>query len=237
MSLSFVIPAYNEEKYISSCILSIHISMSENRDVQYEIIVVDNASTDSTAKYAENGLVSVIHEPHKGIMYARRAGCKAAKHDFIACVDADNLISPDWVGTAVGSFTDNNIVVVSGPPVFYGMSRIFRISMFFYILITRIAHEVLHPMIQGGNFIVRRTAMEQIGGYPINCEFYGEDTSLAHELSKVGAVIVNSKLRIKSSPRRIEHNGAIRTSWEYAINYLWVAILNRPWSQTHKDCR
>lgn len=206
-------------------------------DIQYEIIVVDNASTDNTTIYADMHSVSIIHEPRKGIAFARKAGCEEANFDLIACIDADNTITPEWVGTAVEAFHDGKVVAVSGPPVFYGMSRLFDVLMFFYVWITRLVHELFHPMIQGGNFVVRKSAMERIGGYPTYCEFYGEDTSLAAALSMVGKVVVNSKMRISSSPRRLKNHGISRTAWDYAINYLWVALLDRPWSTKYNDYR
>ena len=73
MRLSFVIPAYNEERYLGGCLESI---LEQTRDLpDTEIVVVNNASTDGTRDVALSyPRVRLVDEPRKGLTYARQAG-------------------------------------------------------------------------------------------------------------------------------------------------------------------
>ena len=65
-------------------------------------------------------------------------------------------------------------------------------------------------MLQGGNFVVRRTALEEIGGYNPKFSFYGEDTDLARRLNSVGAVKFTFRLPALSSGRRLIEEGMLQ---------------------------
>src|ERR1700683_4962510 len=93
MTISVVIPAYNEEKYIGACLENIIKFEPENL---LEIIVVNNASTDGTAEAAAFPKTRVVNEPHKGLTWARQRGLLEARGDLIVCVDADSLMPEDW---------------------------------------------------------------------------------------------------------------------------------------------
>ena len=76
MTISVIIPAYNEEKYIVSCLHSILGNAPENLK---EIFVINNASTDKTAELAEKfPQVRVVNEPNKGLTKARQRGLQEA---------------------------------------------------------------------------------------------------------------------------------------------------------------
>jgi glycosyltransferase involved in cell wall biosynthesis len=87
MTLSIVIPAFNEEKYIGDCLKSCLKFAPANLR---EIIVVDNASTDRTAEVARGygPLVRVVSQPKKGLTHARQAGFEAAQGDIMMSIDA-----------------------------------------------------------------------------------------------------------------------------------------------------
>ena len=90
---------------------------------------------------------------------------------------------------------------------------------------------------QGGNFIVRRTAMEKIGGFNSQVEFYGEDADIAKRIRAVGQVKFTLKLPIYSSGRRLSEKGLFATGWLYAINYFWVILFKKSFSSAHEDIR
>ena len=71
VNVSLVIPAHNEEKYLGDCLESI----APQAHRLLEVIVVDNASTDNTAQVAARSpFVRVVHEPRKGLLWARQRG-------------------------------------------------------------------------------------------------------------------------------------------------------------------
>ncbi len=120
-TLTVVIPAYNEELRIGKCLDSI---LAQRRPPD-EIIVVDNASTDSTASvvddYAERTpTLRRIEEFRPGVAAARECGFDAATSDIIARVDADCIAEPDWVARIVDVFDrhdDHDCAAATGPVI------------------------------------------------------------------------------------------------------------------------
>lgn len=96
MKLSVIIPAFNEEQLILHCLDSVSQSLKviERADFSYEIIVVDNNSTDQTAKLARSTGARVVFEPINQISRARNAGAAIATGDWLLFVDADSLLNP-----------------------------------------------------------------------------------------------------------------------------------------------
>jgi glycosyltransferase involved in cell wall biosynthesis len=238
MKLSFVIPAYNEETCIGKCLESVaRETGGRRRDV--EIIVVNNASTDRTRSIAlSHDSVKVVDEPEKGLAKARHAGYIAAKGDLIANVDADNMIPPGWVERVFEEFSNNNrLVALSGPLVYYDLSRIanFQVRLFYGIgyLAYLVNHFILKKggMLQGGNFVVKRSALEEIGGYNKDIEFYGEDTDVARRLQKSGYMKFTFRLKMLSSGRRLAEEGRLVSGLRYGVNYFWVLFSGRPFSK------
>lgn len=109
--VSLVIPVYNELDRIRDCLQAI----AQQRVKPFEVIVVDNNSTDgTTAIAAAFPFVRVLHEPRQGVVYARDRGFDAARGDIIARIDADTLVAPDWVATLQRLFTDSQLDLVTG---------------------------------------------------------------------------------------------------------------------------
>ena len=95
LDLSIIIPAYNEEKFIGRTLATINKLVG---DIAYEIIVVDNGSSDATPHIAaEYPCVQVLSIPKSTISRARNAGAKIANSSFLAFIDADILITERWV--------------------------------------------------------------------------------------------------------------------------------------------
>ncbi|MFX0204256.1 MAG: glycosyltransferase family 2 protein, partial [Candidatus Hodarchaeota archaeon] len=123
MKLSFVIPAHNEKENIGQCLLSIMREL-EGDSYNVEIIVVDNASTDSTGEIARRypGVV-VVDEQKKGLVVARQAGFERATGDLVANIDADTMLTPGWIEKVLREFEeDPNLVCLSGPLMYYDLS-------------------------------------------------------------------------------------------------------------------
>ena len=92
-------------------------------------------------------------------------------------------------------------------------------------------------MLQGGNYIIRRTALCAIGGYNTALEFYGEDTDVAYRLHRVGKVVFTLRLPIYASGRRLATEGVLTTGVKYSLNYLWILLFRRPFSTAYRDIR
>ena len=227
--ISFVVPAYNEEALIASCLAAIQAEIART-GCRAEIIVVDNNSTDGTRRVASSipGVV-VVDEPQRGLVQARRAGCLAAKGELIANIDADTILTEGWLRTALDEFSRSpDLVALSGPCVYYDLPQLsqfiaavfYRVAFATYLVVRFVLGT--GSMIQGGNFIVSKRALEEAGGFNSDFRFYGEDTDLACRLSKVGPVKFSLRLPAFSSGRRFVAEGLVRAGVRHAMNYLWT---------------
>jgi glycosyltransferase involved in cell wall biosynthesis len=248
VTLSFVIPAYNEERYLADCIRSIQEQIDAQAGplgIQAEIIVVNNASTDSTGELARSFPgVRVVDETRKGLPYARQAGFDAARGTFVANVDADSRLSPNWITKSIQAFrAEPKLIALSGPLVYYDLTprqqvgvRIFYATAWLTYALNRYILRA-GSMIQGGNVVVRRDAIAQINGYDTSITFYGEDTDLARRLRRLGPVRFTFAFPMLSSARRLKHEGMLTMAARYSINYLWTTYLQRPFTHEHLDVR
>jgi cellulose synthase/poly-beta-1,6-N-acetylglucosamine synthase-like glycosyltransferase len=246
MKISFSIPAYNEEHRIGRCLESVQKEIVRaGMENEAEIVVVNNASTDRTKEIASRfSGVKVVDEMRKGLTFARQAGFEHSSGKLLANVDSDTMLPPGWLDTAVREFErDPDLVALSGPFTYFDISPISRlwVKCFYVIGYATYAFNkhVLRAgaMLQGGNFIVRRDAMEKIGGFDTSIHFYGEDTDVARRLNKIGDVKWTFRLPIYASGRRLSHEGILKIGLRYALNYVWTTFAKKPWSEEYLDIR
>ena len=242
MKLSVVIPAYNEEKFIGECLESIFHEI-EGKNYDLEIIVVNNASTDNTRDIvASHPKVKLVDEPDKGLVKARRAGFLVSKGELIVNLDADTRVTAGWFDKVFEEFNNNpKLAALSGPFIYYDLSkkaraavRTFYYAGFLSYLVNRYLLGV-GSMLQGGNFVVKRTALEAVGGFNSDFDFWGEDTDLACRLLKVGGVKFTFALPIYASGRRLAREGMAKTGWKYALNYFSTIFFKKPYDTLKND--
>lgn len=100
--LSFIIPAFNEEHELPATLGALRAAAAASGE-SYEIIVVDDASTDGTAALAAAAGARVISVVHRQIAAVRNAGVRSASGDVLFFVDADTRISPEHVTDALAA--------------------------------------------------------------------------------------------------------------------------------------
>jgi cellulose synthase/poly-beta-1,6-N-acetylglucosamine synthase-like glycosyltransferase len=242
--LAFVIPAYNEEALIGQCVESVMREVRRS-GVDCEVVVVNNASTDRTAAIA--GAVEgvrVVDEPRKGLVNARHGGFVATSAELVANIDADTIVPEGWIDTALREFGKNpKLVGLSGPYIYYDLSPWNRFLVFSFYVVTFLIYVLnrfilrVGSVIQGGNFVIKRSAWEAAGGYDRTIEFYGEDTDVAVRLSRVGDVKWTFGFPMKTSGRRLEKEGVVRTGMTYVMNFFWVTFRGKPMTKEHTDIR
>ena len=113
--VSIIVPAYNEERLIVRTI----DTLLSSQGVVFEIIVVDDGSTDHTAsvvleKFAANARVRFIRQENAGKAEALNTGIREAREDIIVALDADTLFTANTVAQLVAHFTDPQIGAVAG---------------------------------------------------------------------------------------------------------------------------
>jgi glycosyltransferase involved in cell wall biosynthesis len=117
--ISFIIPTYNAEKTIENTINS--ILMQEKSDIEYEIIVVNDGSTDNTdkvmQKFNENTKVKYFTKENKGVADTRNYGVNKASGEYIIFVDSDDYISKDLLKD-IESYIRQGIELIKWNPIF-----------------------------------------------------------------------------------------------------------------------
>ncbi len=101
LTLSIIIPVYNEERHIEDCLDSI----SKQTIMPDKVIVVDNNCTDGTIAIAQKyKFVEVVEESNQGVVYARNKGFDSVKSDIIGRIDADVILPDNWVERVIEYF-------------------------------------------------------------------------------------------------------------------------------------
>ena len=98
--ISFIVPAYNEEQLLGQTLESIHSAAREIGD-SYEVIVVDDGSTDQTSLVAQRNGARVVYVEHRKISATRNSGADVAMGEFFFFVDADTLVDATVLQAAI----------------------------------------------------------------------------------------------------------------------------------------
>jgi len=98
--ISFVVPAYNEERLLGATLEAIHKS-ARTVGEPYEVVVADDGSTDGTAQVAQEHEAVVVKVAHRQISATRNSGARVAKGSLLVFVDADTQVNPQVVSAAV----------------------------------------------------------------------------------------------------------------------------------------
>lgn len=226
MRFSIVIPALNEEGYITRAITSLKKQTVPRES--YEIIVIDNGSDDQTIKTAYEAGADIIRiELCRGTNTARQCGVTESSGDIVAFLDADTIVPPDWLAHIEKNLLQNGVAATSGPydGGFNGFQR--TIDVLYTQRIIPIVPHILEfffkkpaAVLIGGNFAAWRWVIDKIGGLPPRT-FCGDDAAIAmHIVRRVGTVFFDTTLIAKTSPRRFERDGMFMTAYRYAKVYF-----------------
>jgi glycosyltransferase involved in cell wall biosynthesis len=115
--ISVVLPALNEERFIAQCLQC--LANQEFPRAQFEVLVMDNASTDRTSEIAAGFLeslpIAIYENKNTSISSVRNAGARLARGRHLAFLDADCLVPQDWIANAVTLFADLKPCVLGAP--------------------------------------------------------------------------------------------------------------------------
>jgi glycosyltransferase involved in cell wall biosynthesis len=181
--ISFVIPAHNEEALLGRTLASVHTSACAVGE-PYELLVVNDASTDGTASVARRNGARVIDVVHRQIAATRNAGARAAVGDRLVFVDADTVVNPRVVRATVralahGAVGGGSLIRLDGrlPPYAVAIDLVLR---------------VFSPMIGlvGGCFLFcTRDAYRAAGGFDERL-YASEEVAFAGRLKRQGRFVV-----------------------------------------------
>jgi glycosyltransferase involved in cell wall biosynthesis len=204
-TLSVIIPAWNEEKYVGTAIESLKRAASvyqRERGCTVEIIVVDNNSSDRTGDVARQHGVQVVHEPVNNIGKARNAGAKAARGKYLAFCDADNQVTKNLL-VLIHDHLENPKIAGGGTWI-EPAKRNLKINFFYflwgiYVRCSRVGVGMMH---------CRKADFETFGGFDETI-YAAEDVQLAYDLKKIGKFNLIHEGWIITSTRKIDQTPLI----------------------------
>lgn len=226
--VSIVIPAYNEEKYIENSLRSL-LESEQKTKINYEVILVDNNSSDRTAviaqKYAKGMNLRIIKETSQGRGTARARGFKEAKGDIILSADADTVYYPDWIDTLISELKGNIVASTTSCKIadcspltnlFFNLTQ--PKGAFLYRLF------IGHYWLSGFSFGITKSVYEKSGGFDTALQAQ-EDLDLTFKVAKLGKIKFINKPVIFSG-RRFK-DGLFAGVYEYIQTFIEAFILKK----------
>ncbi len=221
MTISVIIPAYNEEKYIGKTLLSLQ-RLHRKPD---EIIIIDGGSTDKTVEIARKAGAKALIFSHRGIGYARQQGLKAATGDIIAYTDADTEVPANWLDVIEETLSCPGVVGTFGSFRVPGGWWFYRWYInYLQPTINRICYWFSLPMAPGQNIAFIRQVGLDCGGFPEDFKI-AEDIEMARRLMAKGKVIMRNDNIVISSGRR--GNEGIQLLTRPAKAFFWYYIFRK----------
>jgi glycosyltransferase involved in cell wall biosynthesis len=196
--ISFIIPAYNEERFLPATIASIH-KAADGRS--YEIIVVNDNSSDQTASVAEATGACVINVAHRQIAATRNSGARHAKGEIFIFVDADTLINESVVCKTVDAI--NSGAVGGGSSVKFDdpVPTYAKVLLPFCLCLFRVGK------FAAGCFIFcTRKAFESTGGFDETI-FGAEEIAMSRALKRQGRFVILNESVVTSGRKVRAHSG------------------------------
>lgn len=231
--ISVVIPAYNEEGFIGAALDALHRQTFPR--AEFEIIVVDNVSTDKTSDIAkERGADIVVSESNKGTNSARQRGLAEARGEIVAFLDADCIPPSNWLEKIHCTLHKKNsrCAAIAGAYVFHvdPIDHIFFAQEAYRWIVMPAISSIFGRILRkggvliGGNFASFRENFQRINGIDTSYTFFGDDTSIAKKFGEIGYVEFDPTLYVLTSDRRFQREGLIKTNWEYTKNFFKVML-------------
>lgn len=179
-SVSVIIPVYNGAHTIAACLESM-LNQTYPPDA-YEVIVVENGSTDNTSAIVQRYPVRLLHSEERGPACARNLGIAESEADIVAFTDADCIVDPDWLSELVGPYADPQIGGVGGAILAYAHADRTIVEMFSdenAPLVNFISGEdEFLPHLYTANASYRRSLLSKVGGFNPNL-VTGEDVDIS----------------------------------------------------------
>lgn len=214
LTLSIVIPAYNEERHLKACLDSI-ARQTVRPD---EVIVVDNNSHDRTAEIAHRySFVRVVRQSHPSLVYARNRGFNAATTDIIGRIDADTMLPETWVQHIKSFYTNpkNQQKAWSGSGYFYNVRLPGLVAWTYQFMAFRFNKLLLgHYTLWGSNMALPRHCWTSVRDKTCGRRDIHEDLDLALHVAEAGVEIVYDTTQpVHAELRRV--NADRHQLWSY----------------------
>lgn len=210
LAVSVIIPVKNDAERLALCLAS--LAQQDYPADRYDVIVVDNGSSDESREVAEQAGAKVLSFPGLRVGALRNRGVAAASGDILAFVDSDHEVPVGWLtaGVKVATQWPNSIVgsPCLAPPRGTWVQRAWELHR----LRSRERREVV--WLGAGNMFLRRADFDRLGGFSEDL-IAAEDVDLCVRLAAQSGKIV-SDMRVANI-----HHGEPKTLWQFFKKELW----------------
>lgn len=223
---SIIIPAYNEENYIAGCLDSV-LNQDFDRSL-YEVIVINNASTDKTRSIALSRAVNVINEEKKGYVFALIKGVNFSKGDILVFTDADCRVPFDWLSKIYQNFQKHPEIDGVG-----GVFSVFDIGPVKKNLLDFAYRHIAD--LNGGNMAIKRDKLNRLGGFDPKVNL-GADVNISRKIKECGKITIDQGNVVFTSGRRFSKS-FIKEPLFQAVNYYFLKLFKKPLLFNFRDIR
>jgi GT2 family glycosyltransferase len=226
--ISVIVCSCNGARWIRNCLAA----LAELDYPDFEVIVIDDGSTDPTSAIAGEYDVTLIRTPNLGLSSARNTGLRAATGEIVAYTDDDAFPGRHWLKYLAWTFLTSDHVGAGGPNLAPREDGLVANAVSkapggpIHVLLSD--EEAEH--IPGCNMAFRKQAVEEIGGFDEQFRIAGDDVDLCWRLREAGGTIGFSPAAVVWHHRRT----SVRAYWRQQKNYGRAeALLERKWPERY----
>ena len=226
--ISVVVCSFNGSRTIRDCLEGLTRLQYPN----YEVIVVDDGSTDQTTSIARGYPFRVISTENRGLSAARNTGLEAASGEIVAYIDDDASPDPDWLTYLAATFQEGNFAGVGGPnipfpndgPIAWCIANAPGGPTHVLLSDTEAEH------IPGCNMAFRKSILQAIGGFDSQFRVAGDDVDACWRIQRHGG-----KLGFSPAAMVWHHTrGSVKAYWKQQLGYGKAeALLERKWPEKY----
>lgn len=221
---SIILCSYNRVKLLDESINSILIVLNDRID--YELLIIDNNSTDSTSKlkkkYAFNKKVNYFLELNQGLSHARNRGLTEAKGQILVYLDDDIELVEDYFKVCDNIFSDESIFISGGKVIPYKIDIPEWLPEKYYFLVSVYDlgnSEMYVKYIMGGNFAIRKNTALEIGLYDVSLGRNGKILAGGEEIDYQNRASSMGYKIFYHPKQNILHKINEKLNLEYVLNY------------------
>lgn len=221
--VSLYIPAYNAAPTLALCLEAV---LQQSYPID-EIVVVDDGSSDHTAEVAAGINVKLIkHGNNKGVAAARNTGIRETRNDFVAAIDSDCIVEPDWLEKCMKNFSKPGVAAVGGKLIEIKSSRIIDSWRALHLKHHWGDGKLVNPdFLSGSNLVLRHDAVEQVGEYNEKFSTNYEDVEFSRRVREKGFDLVYESEAIARHIREDTIKSLLVTFWSWHYH-----LFNKRWS-------
>jgi GT2 family glycosyltransferase len=226
--ISVVVCTYNGGRTIRHCLRGLLRLEYSN----FEVIVVDDGSTDGTAAIVEEYGFRLIRTENRGLSSARNTGMEAARGEIVAYLDDDAYPDPHWLTYLAATFMSSNHAAVGGPNLPPAADDLIAECVAnspggpVHVLLSD--QEAEH--VPGCNMAIRKVALQEIGGFDPQFRIAGDDVDVCWRLQQRGWTLGFNPAAMVWHRRR----NSVGAYWKQQLNYGKAeALLEQKWPEKY----